>query len=297
MPSLVPHNIIQSDPSPARVLEETTKASEATQSEGATDQTGTPITDNKHPDRGLVSPDFFFTGRWFIKCFPWGYISQGLFVPDMEQAARVGLSPQDFYDFQPPTTGKNGGPITDAAAHTAVRNRIIARQTVCFRCACSDQGDLIPGGIIIRPGRGCYCYRELGQPSPDVPGATTNDYDAAIKKLGLTEKHGNADWVWKAKGLTFADPHPSDPYKTFTTNSGAEDLYWLEGPDPPSDLVGVGMGPGYELSHLGWVGSGLGGSSSYRKRDSELEDVSVEVQVDETGERECKDCPTIAEEV
>ncbi|KAK6521610.1 hypothetical protein TWF506_001823 [Arthrobotrys conoides] len=142
------------------------------------------------------------------------------------------------------------------------------------------------------PATGCYCYRELGYPQATDTSISVSEYQAAVDKLGLTEKNGNDGWFYNIpnKGVSVRPPppHPNDPYKTHQLAPDTKEPYWLEGPDFDGSLDSTDMNDGFSRLTGFKLGQDLGSSPRIWKRGSENRDGNR--GVDE--ERSCPNCPT-----
>ncbi|KAK6350674.1 hypothetical protein TWF718_003859 [Orbilia javanica] len=243
----------------------------------------------KHSSR-VIGPEFFFTGRMFIKCFPTRMIWNGTLVPNYDGARQFGLARSDFILFTPgdPKAGRNLG----------------RAQSVCKRCRCSSSGMIEPDytplfGLasqaacnnIVKSLRctfqlGCYCYQQLGNPDPEE-GVSIEEYQNAINQLGLTEKHGNPGWGYQ--GLVPSEPHPGDPYRTHGRQRAPDtkEPYWLEGPEYHQDLkkmaseMGDGISYLVDLKSAGYSGSNLGSVGAFKRDLNSENGMELQTRTDE----------------
>ncbi|KAK6534754.1 hypothetical protein TWF281_006055 [Arthrobotrys megalospora] len=252
-------------------------------------------TPTAHLSKATIGPEFFFSGRMFVECFPQRIIFETL-SPNRQAGIELGLDPDDFIDWA------QRYDLDTAAGRKGARDNIRKRQNKCKQCSCTEGGLITPNyfdkacrsrrtALMCAFVYGCYCYKELGQPDPDAS-VPVEDYMGALSKLGLTEKHGNANWKWKhdpSEGSSLSAPSSSDPYRTKPELApGTKEPYWLEGPDRHDVNWGTRMG--YALNQLGQLGldlaGGVGSIPGIWKRDAEDERVKTD------QEEDCPDCPT-----
>ncbi|KAK6522216.1 hypothetical protein TWF281_002782 [Arthrobotrys megalospora] len=143
-------------------------------------------------ERVDVHPSFFYASPPSVTCMPNTEIYLGNFMP--ERAPSVPDS--EYLNWRTEFSTRNNA--LSAIGH---------RTRKCMeRCRCDDDLNFLAtdDGWCSKSERmnickfvlGCYCVVTLGNPAPNIPGASLNDYYNTITRLREEPRVTNPDWHW-----------------------------------------------------------------------------------------------------